>query len=179
VLALGSLHFLRTRHLYSLALLWLSLLGARVLNQTLKGLFVRPRPQLFGPELEILGRRFDYPKSYSFPSGHAVTAVVLFGTLAYLIVRLEPTVRMRRITLTLAALLILLIGLSRMYLGVHYPSDVLAGYLAGFIWSTFAAFTIEVVRYFLARKPEVVREEQDLEKGLRPLREAVRGETSP
>lgn len=175
VLGLGSVYFLYTRHLYSLALLWLALLGARVLNQTLKETFARPRPGVAGSELEILGRTFDYPASYSFPSGHAVTATVVFGTLAYLIIRLEPTVRMRRLTLAGAVLLILLIGVSRIYLGVHYPSDVLAGYLAGFIWATFAVFAIEVVRYFVPRKPEIAGQERDIEEGLRPLRQTVHG----
>lgn len=179
VLGLGSLYFLRTRHLYSLAILWLSLLGAHVLNGVLKAMYQRPRPQLSGGELEILGRRFDYPTSYSFPSGHAITAVVVFGTLAYLVVRLEPTVRTRRLTLVAAALVIVVIGASRVYLGVHYPSDVLAGYLAGFIWSTSAVFTIEVVRYFARGRPELHRGEADLGEGLRPLGESVHGETKP
>ena len=151
VLALGSIYFAWTRRLPSLALLTLSLVGAHVLNGMLKEIFIRPRPRLFGTELQVLGRTFDYPSSYSFPSGHAVVAVVVYGTLAYLVVRLEPTARMRRATLAGAGGLILLIGISRVYLGVHYPSDVLAGYLAGFIWSSFAAIALEVLSRYLAR----------------------------
>ena len=94
-----------------------------------------------------------------------------------LVLRLQPSVRQRRWTLALAGALILLIGLSRIYLGVHYPSDVLAGYLAGFVWASFAALSFEVVRYFAGRRPGVWAQEKDLEKGLRPLRETLRGES--
>jgi undecaprenyl-diphosphatase len=176
VLGVGSIVLWFTRHHISVLLLWIALLGGRLLSAELKALFDRPRPEPLAWDLAIFGSPIDFPASPSFPSGHAVTSVILFGTLAYLVVRLEPTVTLRRITLAVAALLILLIGLSRVYLGVHYPSDVLAGYLAGFVWATFAAFATELVRYLVYRKPEVVREEKDLEKGMRPVREAVQGE---
>lgn len=176
VLGIASVSLWLSRHHLSVALLWIAVFGGRILSGELKALFDRPRPAPVDWQLEIFGSPIEFPASPSFPSGHAVTSVVVFGTLAYLIIRLEPTVRMRRWTLSLAALLILLIGLSRIYLGVHYPSDVLAGYLAGFVWATAAAFTIEVIRYFVAREPRVIREEKDLERGLRPIRETVRGE---
>lgn len=177
VLAVGTFFLWRSRHHYSVALLWVALLGGRTLNGVLKGVYERPRPQLFGDEIHALGYTFRYPESASFPSGHAVTAVVVFGTLAYLVARLEPTPRMRRLTLAGAAAVVLVIGFARLYLGVHYPSDVLAGYLAGFVWATTCALGIEAVRYFLDRKPEVAEEEKDLEKGIRPLREAVETES--
>lgn len=177
VLGVGSIILWFTRHHLSVLLLWISLLGGRLLSAELKALFDRPRPTPRDWDLELLGRPIGFPESPSFPSGHAVTSVIVFGTLAYLIVRLEPTITMRRWTIAIAISLILLIGLSRIYLGVHYPTDVLAGYLAGFVWATFAAFTIEVIRYFAARKPEVALEEEDLEEGMRPVREAVSGET--
>lgn len=176
VLGVGSLVLWFTRHHISVLLLWIALLGGRLLSAELKAIFDRPRPEPLSWDLAIFGSPIDFPASPSFPSGHAVTSVILFGTLAYLVVRLEPTVALRRLTLVVAALLILLIGLSRVYLGVHYPSDVLAGYLAGFVWATFAAFATELMRYLVYRKPEVVREEKDLEKGMRPVREAVQGE---
>lgn len=176
VLGVGSVALWVTRHHLSVLLLWIALLGGRLLSAELKALFDRPRPAPVAWDLELFGTPIGFPASPSFPSGHAVTSVIVFGTLAYLVVRLEPTVAMRRWTLGAAAALILLIGLSRVYLGVHYPSDVLAGYLAGFVWATFAAFSIEVVRYFVEREPAAAGQERDLEKGLRPVREAVRGE---
>jgi membrane-associated phospholipid phosphatase len=176
VLIGGTLYFWGSRHRYSLLLLWVALLGGRLLNRVLKAAYARPRPRMFGDEIHALGYTFEYPESASFPSGHATTAVVVFGTLAFLVARLEPTPRMRRLTFLAAALLVAVIGFARLYLGVHYPSDVIAGYLAGFVWAVFCALGIEAVRYFRDRKPEVAEEERDLEKGIRPLREALRGE---
>lgn len=173
VLGLGSVLLWTTRHHYSVLLLWLSLVGGRWLSAALKELFDRPRPHPVQWELEAFGNPIHFPTSPSFPSGHAVTSVVIFGTLAYLIVRLEPTVRMRRITLAVATVLIVWIGASRVYLGVHYPSDVLAGFLAGFIWATFAVFAIEIIRYFAAIRPDVARQEKDLEDGMRPIQDTL------
>jgi undecaprenyl-diphosphatase len=68
-----------------------------------------------------------------------------------------------------AGVLIVLIGLSRMYLGVHYPSDVVAGYAAGFAWATFCALGIEAVQHFRAKKPEVEEHEKDLRTAAPPV----------
>lgn len=177
-LVVGSIYFWRSRHHYSVYILWIAILGGRFLNSTLKAAFGRTRPTLVQGDLEFFGRTWSFPDSPSFPSGHAIHAVIIFGTLAYLIIRLEPTVRMRRATLAVAFAMIALIGLSRIYMGVHYPSDVIAGWLVGFIWATFAAFGIEAVRYFRTRKPEVELEEKDLEKGIQPIEEVVHPQTS-
>lgn len=144
-LGAGTVMFLRMRHIPSLVLLWISLLGARFLNAELKTFFARPRPKPIAWDLEVFGRPIDFPTSPSFPSGHAVSSVAIFGTLAYLLGRLEPSIRTRRITVAAAVGIILLIGLSRIYLGVHYPSDVLAGYLAGSVWVAFTALVSEIV----------------------------------
>ena len=176
VLILGSLFFWRSRHLYSMALLWISLLGGYVLNYVLKDAFSRPRPRLVTGDLELLGWRLRFPGSPSFPSGHALMSVVIYGTLAYLIVRLEPTRRMRRLTLLAAGVLVVGTGASRLYLTVHYPSDVLAGYLSGFVWATFCALSIEALRYFSDRQPGIRAAEADLERGIEPIREALRRE---
>src|SRR5690606_26027205 len=116
-------------HHLSALLLLVAVAGARTMIGLLKNFYDRPRPGLFGDEIDALGMTFAYPESASFPSGHAITAVVVFGTLAYLVARLEPTLRLRRITLASALLLIFLIGFSRVYFAVHYPSDVVAGIL--------------------------------------------------
>ena len=91
------------------------------LNFALKHLFERSRPDLF-QEIETL-------HSYSFPSGHAMAAAAVWGMIAVVIARLAP--RMRLWIAVSAFALILLIGLSRVYLGVHWVTDVLAGYAAG------------------------------------------------
>jgi undecaprenyl-diphosphatase len=108
-------------------LVLVTLAGAAVLDLGLKQLFARARPQAF----------FDYylvPKSFSFPSGHALFAVCFFGGLAVLLSH-RVRGRLARILLWAVALvLILLIGVSRVYLGVHYPTDVIGGFAVGIIW---------------------------------------------
>ena len=173
VLGLGTVYFLWSKHPWSALVLWIALVGGRLLNTALKEMYGRPRPGPVEWDLEVFGSPISFPTSPSFPSGHALTSVIIFGTLTYLVMRLEPTIRQRRITLAVATVAILLIGLSRIYLGVHYPSDVLAGYIAGFVWATFAAFGIEAIRYFAGRAPAMAMKEEDLEKGMRPVREAV------
>src|SRR5829696_8023158 len=106
---------------------WLAAVaGSAVLNQLLKGLFARPRPH------------FDHPllveTSYSFPSGHAMESFVVYGMLAYFAVLALRTWESRVGVVFGAALMVMLIGFSRMYLGVHYFSDVIAGYAAGGVW---------------------------------------------
>jgi undecaprenyl-diphosphatase len=109
------------------ATLWLvvTLLGALVLDLTLKYAFHRARPTPFFVNL---------PRTYSFPSGHALFSFCFYGVLAELLVgRIQS--RLGRILIWLsAAILVAAIGFSRIYLGVHYPSDVIAGYLAACLW---------------------------------------------
>jgi len=106
--------------------------GAFLLEQVLKLSFQRARPTSY----------FEYPlpRSFSFPSGHALFSFCFFGMLASLV-----TARLRsgvlRVALWIAAaVLIALIGFSRIYLGVHYPTDVLGGYAAAFIWISAVTF---------------------------------------
>jgi undecaprenyl-diphosphatase len=174
VLAVAALLFWRSRHHLSALLLVATLVGARAMIGLLKTFYERPRPGLFGDEVRALGLTFPYPESASFPSGHAITAVAVFGTLAYLVARLEPTRRVRRLTLAGALSLIVLIGFSRVYFAVHYPSDVVAGFLAGILWATFCAFGLEVGTYMLGRRRAGVPLEQGLESGMRPVRESLR-----
>ncbi|CAN5815265.1 hypothetical protein BH23GEM3_BH23GEM3_12670 [soil metagenome] len=145
-----------TRHRYSAVLLGIAVSGGAVLNVILKYFFERPRPDVF--------EWLTHATHTSFPSGHATNAVVLYGTLAYLIGRLEPTLQLRRITRAFALLLILLIGLSRPYLGVHYPTDVIAGFIIGAAWAMVCALGIEAVRFFQERQPEIERVEKDLDR---------------
>jgi undecaprenyl-diphosphatase len=99
--------------------------GATILDNGLKLAFHRVRPEVFFGVL---------PNTYSFPSGHALFNLCFYGGLA---ISLTSRVRgpgLRIATWSVAALLVLGIGLSRIYLGVHYPTDVLAGFLAGGAW---------------------------------------------
>jgi membrane protein DedA with SNARE-associated domain/membrane-associated phospholipid phosphatase len=112
--------------------------GSAVLSQLLKGLFARPRPFFEHPLL--------IEKSYSFPSGHAMESLVVYGMLAYFVVLALESWRARTAVVFGTALLVLLIGLSRMYLGVHYFSDVVAGYAAGGVWLSALITGAETIR---------------------------------
>lgn len=94
------------------------------LNSWLKRQFERPRPQLWQQIIPL-------PGDASFPSGHAMISMTVYGLAAWLLAHHYP--QWRRVILLVAGLLILSIGASRIYLGVHWPSDVLAGFLFGFI----------------------------------------------
>jgi undecaprenyl-diphosphatase len=145
-----------TRHRWSVLLLWAAILGGIAVNWVLKSLFDRARPDVFEWRVPHAGHT-------SFPSGHSMNAAVAYATMAYLIVRLEPTRTSRWVTGTAAALVIVLVGASRVYLGVHYPTDVAAGFLAGLGWVAFCAVGVEALRYFRGRKPEVEAQEHDLD----------------
>ena len=108
--------------------LFVAMAGASVLDTTLKLAFHRARPTpYFG---------YGLPESYSFPSGHALFSFCFFTAGAALLApRLQHPV-LRWLVWAVAAALILAIGFSRIYLRVHYPSDVLAGYAVGLIWSS-------------------------------------------
>ena len=106
-------------------LLVISVAGGEALDQFLKLLFHRPRPEAF----------FGYtePVTYSFPSGHAITACSFYLVLAA-ILSSRLSKRARAVLLAFAVAMAMAIGLSRVYLGVHYPSDVVAGYATAVIW---------------------------------------------
>lgn len=111
---------------------WLALVmaGGTLLNLGLKQIFAAPRPDLL-PHLDIV-------HSYSFPSGHAAGNMMLFGALAML--------AGRRGDYVLAFMAIALIGISRVWLGVHWPSDVLAGWIEGLGWLFLCRYWLPVGR---------------------------------
>ena len=135
----GTLLWLLGRRAYA-ALLGVAVGGALVISPVLKLIFDRPRPRLFEWRVHYEGL------SASYPSGHATLSTVLLVALAYVVHRLAHRRWISMVASALAALGILLIGLSRMYLGVHYPSDVLAGVTIGFAWAVFCALTVEALR---------------------------------
>jgi membrane-associated phospholipid phosphatase len=130
--------------------LWTSFLGSILLSLLLKSIFGRPRPD---PEQW----RIAWATDGSFPSGHAINAVVVFGGLFWVIRRLGPSPALRRIAFVLGVAAILLIGLSRPYLGVHFPLDVVAGYFAGAAWLAVCALATGAVIEPRAPRPEVRR----------------------
>jgi membrane-associated phospholipid phosphatase len=126
VLAVVVAVLLGQRRRHAAALLGFGMVGALALNETLKVHFHRARPMVpwsIGDE-----------HTFSFPSGHSLFSVVLYGTVAYLVARRTACLPLRVAVVALAAGMPLAIGLSRIYLGMHYPTDVLAGYTVGVVW---------------------------------------------
>ncbi len=118
--------------------------GAGILNQALKAAYQRMRPDLVEGPFHLT--------SYSFPSGHAMGAIACYGMLAFIGVRL---LRRQLHKLALAAsmaVLVLAIGCSRVYFGVHFPTDVLGGFVAGAIWLAITIGIMQTAEWYVARR---------------------------
>ena len=100
--------------------------GGAVLSYALKLAFSKPRPDLWQQHIEEI--------TYSYPSGHALGSVVLYGFIAYLMATFYP--RYASAIYAIAIVLMLGIGFSRLYLGVHWPTDIVGGYGVGLLWIT-------------------------------------------
>lgn len=154
LILLASVFLWRTHHRWSVYLLLIGIGGAQILNLLLKAIFNRARPSIVTWETSV--------RTLSFPSGHAMSSVVAYGAAAYLVGRIAPTSLLRKILLVVAPLLILGIGISRMYLGVHYPTDVVAGFMAGAAWLGILIYGLTALRFFARRRPQTHTEERDL-----------------
>lgn len=108
-------------------------IGAAGLNYWLKELFARDRPALWDRVVDV--------RYYSFPSGHAMVSVVMYGLIGYLLAKTFP--RWRGLIFILTVLLVVAIGFSRLYLGVHWPTDIAAGYAAGLVWLIACIYTLD------------------------------------
>jgi undecaprenyl-diphosphatase len=127
ILAIGIMIFLAVvlGHRKELLLFLAIIGGAPLLNIVLKSFFRRERPNI---------HRLAEEATYSFPSGHSMAAFALYGGLVYLLWRHVGSKTGRSILITAGSIIVLFIGVSRIYLGVHYPSDVIGGYLASGMW---------------------------------------------
>lgn len=153
VVAVSAMFLWLTRHKFSALLLLIATVGGILLNNLLKIGFGRPRPQVFDWGTEVV--------SWSFPSGHAMSSAVVYGTVAYLAARLQRRHISRVITMLAALVIILAISVTRLYLGVHYPSDVLAGVVIGMAWAGFCMATLEAFQiYARTRAPQVEKSEE-------------------
>lgn len=124
--ALFGFFLYRRGHRYSLIALASSVPGGQVLNVVLKHTFERARPHFAEPILELT--------TYSFPSGHAMGATVLYGFIACYFARHARSWWGRVLPFVVAAAMVATVAFSRMYLGVHYLTDVLAGLVEGCAW---------------------------------------------
>jgi undecaprenyl-diphosphatase len=101
-----------------------------IMTMTLKSVFQRPRPDIV--------THISHVSTSSFPSGHSMMSMVVFLTMGALLARISTRRRLKIYCMTVAVVLSLLVGCSRVYVGVHYPTDVLAGWSAGVVWATLA-----------------------------------------
>jgi undecaprenyl-diphosphatase len=108
-------------------LLVAAVLGAYVLNLLFKAVYARPRPDI----VPALSAAYNA----SFPSGHSMISAAMYPTIGALLAQLQTRRRTRVYFIFLGLFVTLIVGLSRIYLGVHWPSDVLAGWIAGGIWA--------------------------------------------
>ncbi|WP_373230101.1 phosphatase PAP2 family protein [Cohnella sp.] len=135
-IALAMFLFFVFKHRYELLLLLVVVGGSNVLNVKLKHVFRRERPDL---------HRIVEEAGYGFPSGHSVAVIALYGVLIYLLWRHVNSRKGKAALIFIGLLMVIGIGLSRIYLGVHFPSDVIGGYLVSGAW---LAMCIEIFRMF-------------------------------
>jgi membrane-associated phospholipid phosphatase len=134
------------------AVLLFSVAGSSTANLIIKLLFKRQRPSLW--------HSIIHEQSFSFPSGHAMASSALVFSLIFISWR----TRFRWPVVVLGSAFMLAVGLSRLYFGVHYPSDVLAGWLASLIWVVIVAVTLTrpgLARFFESRRQAVVSDRND------------------
>ncbi|MCO5162848.1 MAG: phosphatase PAP2 family protein [Mesorhizobium sp.] len=122
----------------------IAIVSGTAVSQLLKVLYDRPRPDLVEQLVTV--------HTASFPSGHAAMSAVVYLTLASLIVRLVDSTPIRIYVLAVALLLTVSIGISRVYLGVHWPSDVAAGWAFGVAWASLSWLAIAALRYWRNRQ---------------------------
>jgi len=134
----------------------LQLIGVVILsflvNLALKEAFDRARPTL---------EHMVVVKTLSYPSGHAMSAMSFYGFLIYLIFHIKMAKWLRIFLTILFASLIFLIGLSRIYLGVHFPSDVVGGFVAGLIWVAFCVVLFNIIDLLRQRRIRYGAEEEE------------------
>lgn len=108
-------------------------------NLILKEIINRERPTL---------EHLVTVKTLSYPSGHAMTAMAFYGFLIYLILTFKINKGLKFVLTTVLLVLIFSIGISRIYLGVHFPSDIVGGFVAGFIWVVFCILILNILKVF-------------------------------
>jgi len=123
-----------------------SVITGMVVSVLLKDVFQRPRPEIV-PHVA-------YASNTSFPSGHSMMSALTYLTLAALLARSQERKRLKSYFFLLAALITLMVGVSRVYLGVHWPTDVLAGWMAGAIWAILCSLAARWLQRHRTLEPE-------------------------
>jgi membrane-associated phospholipid phosphatase len=143
VAAIAAYLLARRRYYAEATLMVLAFVGAEVLSYSLKLAFRRDRPFFTDPLATV--------STYSFPSGHATVSVAVYGALCLVLLR-RLAGPARIVCLAVAVLLVSLIGFSRLYLGVHFLSDVLAGFSVGLAWLALCVVVLDLHHRRRARR---------------------------
>lgn len=130
--------WIRKRKVWNISFFIFTVGGGGLLIKLLKSFYQRERPSI-NSEIDAIG--------YSFPSGHGMGSLLFYGFLTYIIISNIKSKAIKWSAVILASILVLLIGFSRVYLGAHYPSDVIAGYLAGAVWLLVNIITLEWIKW--------------------------------
>lgn len=112
-------------------------IGGGILVQLLKQFFARQRPEIV--------THLVSEATMSFPSGHSAMSAVVYLSIAVLLTKVEKSYKTRVFLISTALIISFLVGLSRIYLGVHYPTDVLAGWMLGLFWALFCWFVATII----------------------------------
>ena len=136
-------YFLLNKEYTLLALILVATIGGGLLDIELKEFFSRVRPSIIPRLVEV--------KSYGFPSGHSMMSTIVYLSLATLMIRVQGHILYKIYVIAVALFLTFIIGISRVYLGVHYPTDVIAGWFMGLAWSSLCWY---VSWHYYTRKSE-------------------------
>jgi undecaprenyl-diphosphatase len=124
-------------HYRIMALMVAAIIGGSLASMGLKLLFARPRPDI---------EHLVHVNTYSFPSGHAMISAVVYLTMGTMLARSEKKKRFKLFFLGVAILSSVMVGISRVYLGVHYPTDVMGGWIAGSVWALFCLLIADMAQ---------------------------------
>jgi undecaprenyl-diphosphatase len=133
-------YFILQKQHSMLFLVLAAVIGGAIMDLELKELFGRIRPEIIPSLIPV--------KSFSFPSGHSMMSTIIYLSLASLIARIQVRLRDKIYIISVAIFLSFIIGVSRVYLGVHYPSDVLGGWSLGLAWAALCWF----VAWYISKK---------------------------
>lgn len=140
--------YVKRKDKWGVRLYFLTVAGGGLVNLLLKSYFERERPNV---------NRIIEEDGFSFPSGHSMGSMTYYGFLIYLVLRSKQKPLTKVGLGILLGLVILGIGISRIYLGVHYPSDVLAGFIAGIVWLVICISFLEIIYFYKGNRHKLTK----------------------
>lgn len=157
LLLMISMIWLNRKNQWGMLFYFITVAGGGLLNLSLKNFFERERPTI---------NRIIEADGFSFPSGHSMGSMTYYGFLIYLVIRSKFHPLSKIGLATFFSIIILLIGMSRIYLGVHYPTDVIAGYMAGGFWLILCISFLEIIYFYNKNIYQSTKEIEKKTKGM-------------